>query len=128
MCIRDRYQRRVHGYNKLQQNKKVRKRKKMVCDKCEKKLGKLANPDAWKDGARNTTGGKDGGRKVGANMILERKKNISFDPIGMTKCLNCKQQIQKDYKYCQKCAYKKGLCQMCGVQVLDIKPYRQKIV
>lgn len=37
----------------------------MVCDKCEKKLDKLVTPDSWKEGSRNTTGGKDGGRKVG---------------------------------------------------------------
>ena len=42
----------------------------MVCDKCEKKLDKGSNPDVWKDGARNTLGGKDGGRKVGGNMML----------------------------------------------------------
>ena len=45
----------------------------MVCEKCEKKLAKLITPDTWKDGARNTTGGKDGGRKVGVNMILYNK-------------------------------------------------------
>ncbi|RWS10852.1 Small RNA 2' [Dinothrombium tinctorium] len=30
----------------------------MVCEKCEKKLGKVITPDSWKDGARNTTGPK----------------------------------------------------------------------
>lgn len=100
----------------------------MVCDKCEIKLAKQVNPDAWKEGARNTTGGKDGGRKVGVNMLLEKKKHTTFDPFGETKCLQCKQRIEKNYKYCQKCAYKKGICSMCGVQILDTKPYRQKIV
>jgi len=42
----------------------------MVCTKCEKKLSKVSCPDVWKDGARNTTGGSDGGRKVGGNMLL----------------------------------------------------------
>ncbi|CAO2604470.1 hypothetical protein LEMLEM_LOCUS12093 [Lemmus lemmus] len=28
----------------------------MVCEKCEKKLGRVITPDTWKDGARNTTG------------------------------------------------------------------------
>ena len=27
----------------------------MVCEKCEKKLGRVITPDKWKDGARNTT-------------------------------------------------------------------------
>jgi len=49
----------------------------MVCDKCEKKLGKVITPDPWKSGARNTTEG--GGRKViiihkiliSVNLLLE---------------------------------------------------------
>jgi hypothetical protein len=45
----------------------------MVCEKCEAKLSKLIVPDKWKDGARNTTGGKDGGRQIGSNKILEKK-------------------------------------------------------
>lgn len=27
--------------------------------------------------------------------------------------------------YCGKCAYKKGLCQMCGKKIIDVKIYRQ---
>lgn len=30
----------------------------MVCEKCQKKLGKVITPDPWKAGARNTTGKK----------------------------------------------------------------------
>ena len=33
----------------------------MVCKDCEKKLSKVIVPDKWKDGARNVTGGTDGG-------------------------------------------------------------------
>lgn len=36
----------------------------------EKKLAKLAAPDTWKDGARNVSGGKDGGRMIGENKAL----------------------------------------------------------
>lgn len=46
----------------------------MVCLKCQKKLDKLITPDSWKDGSRNITGGSDGGRKIGVNMLLEKKK------------------------------------------------------
>ncbi len=45
----------------------------MVCDKCEKKLTKVIVPDKWKDGARNTVGGKDGGQKIAQNMKLKKK-------------------------------------------------------
>ncbi len=41
----------------------------------EKKLDKIACPDVWKDGSRNTSG-KDGGRTIGGNKLLE-KKNCS---------------------------------------------------
>lgn len=74
----------------------------MVCDKCEKKLNKSVNPDTWKEGARNTTGGKDGGRKVGANMLLYKKSKPGFTPLGGGKntCKTCKKQIEKEHKYC----------------------------
>lgn len=49
----------------------------MVCDKCEEKLSKLAVPDKWTDGARNTVGGKDGGRRVGGNKLLEKRGRAS---------------------------------------------------
>ncbi|KAL4455051.1 hypothetical protein ABPG74_006433 [Tetrahymena malaccensis] len=97
----------------------------MVCDKCEKKLEKLATPDTWKDGAKN--GGKEGGRKVGQNMLLSSKAKVGFDPFG-NKCKLCKQKVPKSDQYCQGCAYKKGLCKMCGVKVLDTKFYRQSNV
>jgi cysteine-rich PDZ-binding protein len=48
----------------------------MVCDKCEEKLSKLIVPDKWTDGARNTTGGKDGGRAVG-NDRLDKKRRAN---------------------------------------------------
>lgn len=45
----------------------------MVCDRCEEKLSKLVVPDKWTEGARNTTGGKDGGRKIGGNKLLKKR-------------------------------------------------------
>lgn len=44
----------------------------MVCEKCEKKLGRVITPDPWKAGARNTV--ESGGRKVGENKALTSKK------------------------------------------------------
>lgn len=46
----------------------------MVCEKCEKKLGKVITPDPWKTGARNTT--ESGGRKVNENKVNLIKKNV----------------------------------------------------
>lgn len=51
----------------------------MVCEKCEKKLGKVITPDPWKTGARNTTEG--GGRKINENKALSSAKT-RFNPIG----------------------------------------------
>ncbi|MED6191752.1 hypothetical protein PIB30_003554 [Stylosanthes scabra] len=110
----------------------------MVCEKCEKKLGKVIVPDKWKEGASNTTEG--GGRKINENKLLSKKNR--WTPYGNTKCIICKQQVHQDAKYCHTCAYSKevhylnpvgccsfaGVCAMCGKQVLDTKFYKQSNV
>ncbi|XP_077407835.1 cysteine-rich PDZ-binding protein isoform X1 [Vanacampus margaritifer] len=81
----------------------------MVCEKCEKKLGRVITPDTWKDGARNTI--ESGGRKRNENKLLTSKK-ARFDPYsktGFAKCRICKSSVhQSGSHYCQGCAYKKG--------------------
>jgi len=97
----------------------------MVCEKCEKKLGKVITPDTWKAGARNTTEG--GGRKVGENKLLTAKKN-RFNPATtmFRECRICRTKVhQAGSHYCHQCAYKKGICAMCGVKILDTKSYCQ---
>ncbi|KAI4368214.1 hypothetical protein MLD38_016797 [Melastoma candidum] len=96
----------------------------MVCEKCEKKLSKVIVPDKWKEGASNTTEG--GGRKINENKLLSKKSR--WTPYGITKCTICKQQVHQDAKYCHTCAYTKGVCAMCGKQVLDTKLYKQSNV
>uniref|UniRef100_A0A3Q2P1W7 Cysteine-rich PDZ-binding protein n=1 Tax=Fundulus heteroclitus TaxID=8078 RepID=A0A3Q2P1W7_FUNHE len=80
----------------------------MVCEKCEKKLGRVITPDTWKDGARNTT--ESGGRKLNENKMLTSKK-ARFDPYsktGFAICRICKSSVhQAGSHYCQGCAYKK---------------------
>ncbi|RYQ93839.1 hypothetical protein Ahy_B09g100068 isoform B [Arachis hypogaea] len=51
-----------------------------------------------------------------------------WTPYGNTKCIICKQQVHQDAKYCHTCAYSKGVCAMCGKQVLDTKFYKQSNV
>ncbi|KAB1267217.1 Cysteine-rich PDZ-binding protein [Camelus dromedarius] len=62
---------------------------------------------------------KDGVRKI-------------FDPYGKNKfstCRICKSSVhQPGSHYCQGCAYKKGICAMCGKKVLDTKNYKQTSV
>lgn len=96
----------------------------MVCEKCEKKLGKVITPDPWKAGARNTTEG--GGRVINENKALTAKK-ARFTPYGkFAECRICRQKVhQVGSNYCQGCAYKKGICAMCGKKILETKNYRQ---
>lgn len=43
-----------------------------------------------------------------------------FDPLN-SRCKECKRSLHsQNVSYCQTCAYKKGLCSMCGVKILDI--------
>ncbi|XP_022716058.1 cysteine-rich PDZ-binding protein-like [Durio zibethinus] len=103
---------------------RAKQRTPMVCEKCQKKLSKVIVPDKWKEGASNTT--ESGGRKINENKLLSKKHR--WTPYGNTKCLICKQQVHQDAKYCHTCAYSKGVCAMCGKQVLDTKLYKQSNV
>lgn len=97
----------------------------MVCEKCQKKLGKVVTPDPWKSGARNTTEG--GGRAVNENKALTMKKN-RYNPYSKSfeKCRICKSSVhQAGSHYCQGCAYKKGICAMCGKKIINTTNYRQ---
>jgi len=111
----------------------------MVCEKCQKKLADcVGTPDPWKTGARNTT--ESGGRKIGENKALTASKKNRFSPYAgsstpgnvsgeFKKCRICKSSMyQAGSHYCQGCAYKKGICAMCGKKILDIKNYRQTAV
>lgn len=100
----------------------------MVCAKCEKKLGKVITPDPWKSGARNNTEG--GGRKIGENKALTSAKN-RYNPTttAFRMCRICRTKVhQPGSHYCQACAYKKGICAMCGIKLLSIKNYKQSSV
>ena len=99
---------------------------KMVCEKCQKKLGKVITPDPWKTGARNTTEG--GGRKVNENKLLTQHKN-RFSPYSsgkFKKCRVCKSLVhQKGAYFCQGCAFVKGICAMCGKRMVNTTNCRQ---
>ncbi|KAK9793486.1 hypothetical protein WJX73_002542 [Symbiochloris irregularis] len=92
----------------------------MVCTKCEKKLSKVICPDKWKDGSHNNTEG--GGRKVNENKLIGKSKR--WQPYA-AKCTVCKSALHQQATYCQSCAYSKGVCAMCGKQILDTTAYKQ---
>lgn len=73
----------------------------MVCDKCQKKLGKVITPDPWKSGARNTN--ESGGRKIGENKALTASR-ARFNPYTskFENCKICRQKVhQAGSNYCQ---------------------------
>lgn len=105
--------------------------RKMVCEKCQKKLDTIATPEPWKDGSRSSMPGQ---RKIGENKLLSKSAKKRFEPYGGTKastagsygstCRICKQQLHQTGHYCQPCASKKGICAMCGIKLLDTKGYK----
>ncbi|TXT11136.1 hypothetical protein VHUM_01887 [Vanrija humicola] len=93
----------------------------MVCKKCEKKTSVAGT---------SSGAGATGVRKIGENKLLSaRAKAAPYAKPGVSrsktnpygnKCIDCKQQVhQNNATRCQKCAYKKGLCAICGNIVLD---------
>eukprot|EP00002_Diphylleia_rotans_P025285 TRINITY_DN4997_c0_g5_i3.p1 TRINITY_DN4997_c0_g5~~TRINITY_DN4997_c0_g5_i3.p1 ORF type:complete len:103 (-),score=24.51 TRINITY_DN4997_c0_g5_i3:98-406(-) len=99
----------------------------MVCANCEKKLSKSVVPEVRKaaemakEGSTSKTG-ESAGRKVNPNMLLSKTKR--FTPYS-AKCKVCKCLLHQQGIYCLGCAYKAGLCSMCGVKILDTSLYKQ---
>ncbi|GAA5936623.1 hypothetical protein JCM1841_004630 [Sporobolomyces salmonicolor] len=124
----------------------------MVCAKCEKKLAKsssssLACSDVWRPAAGPSTSeaGRNATRKVGENKLLSSKARYSpYAPptavggkgkgvagVGgketatMGKCETCRSTVARaGAKFCQGCAYKKGICSMCAKPILDVRGYK----
>ncbi|RWW04914.1 hypothetical protein BHE74_00041615 [Ensete ventricosum] len=127
----------------------------MVCEKCEKKLAKVIVPDKWKEGASNTT--ESGGRKINENKLLSKKNRSLVSPSFLPSLLRFRygeetihQQrvviplispdlielqlpiaaLVVDMIFFISCegALARGVCAMCGKQVLDTKLYKQSNV
>ncbi|KDQ19690.1 hypothetical protein BOTBODRAFT_52011 [Botryobasidium botryosum FD-172 SS1] len=90
----------------------------MYSQNCPKqKVSKLAAPDPFQPSGST--------RKVGENKLLGRPGTSSkrFQPY-QGKCKDCKCTVtQNSAKYCHGCAYKKGICAICGKQILDTTGY-----
>ena len=95
----------------------------MVCAKCEAKLPRLAVQDKHKWAA----GGKPAGSSSSASSSGPMKKpagSSSGASIGKP-CRVCKSNVHlAGAHYCQGCAYKNGICAMCGTKVLDTSSYK----
>ena len=118
----------------------------MVCTKCmsyislrdlivcshflaagEKKLSKLAVPDKWKaEKEAAGPGGSPHGRVLAKNTLLS--KGQRYNPFSK-KCKLCQATVHlENAEYCQTCAYKGGICPMCGDKVVDTKSHRMSTV
>eukprot|EP00967_Tisochrysis_lutea_P006327 scaffold7496_cov38-Tisochrysis_lutea.AAC.3 len=87
----------------------------MVCDDCKGKLSVLSTPDPWKAGSSGPE------RRLNENKLL--RKGVRSNPYGNA-CKICKLKTQQNgATYCSICAYAKGICAICGKQVLDTSMY-----
>ncbi|RSH87705.1 uncharacterized protein EHS24_000221 [Apiotrichum porosum] len=100
----------------------------MVCKKCEKKTSTVATADPSRPAGAT--------RVIGENKLLTaRARAAPYAKPGQNKgkvntygnkCIDCKQSVQQNNATrCQKCAYKTGLCAICGNMVLNTKRYKQ---
>ena len=90
----------------------------MVCDDCTARLSVLSAPDPWKSGSTSASAV----RRVDENKAL--RKGIRSNPYGNS-CKVCKLRVQQNFAtYCTQCAYAKGICAICGKQVLDTSMYK----
>ncbi|TYZ61472.1 hypothetical protein PybrP1_004680 [[Pythium] brassicae (nom. inval.)] len=93
----------------------------MVCERCEEKLSKLVVPDKWSD-SKESGGSSGGGGKDGSRTRRLKKRAERVTPV-QRKCRLCKCDASRGAHYCNACAYKKGICSMCGRKVLDTKEF-----
>jgi len=93
----------------------------MVCEKCKAKLSPLNTAAVWKEGATNTI--EAGGTRA-KNTLLYHKRAKRDEPVGR-RCGICQSPLAfPAATYCHDCAFKKGICSICGRQVLDTTFYK----
>ncbi|KAJ5674535.1 uncharacterized protein N7477_004469 [Penicillium maclennaniae] len=104
----------------------------MVCAKCQKKLKstELATPgvkrknDMYYGSPSTTLGGSSaagaakgkstlGNTGIGKNKLLSAKAKNPYAAYASS-CETCKTKTEAGKKYCQRCAYQKNACPMCG--------------
>lgn len=92
----------------------------MVCDRCAANTAKLCTnaPTAPLSSADRTEE-----RKLGANMLLKARAKHRLNPISQH-CRVCEKSTLGGMHYCQKCAYSRGICSMCGRKILDTTFYK----
>ncbi|PLN81244.1 microtubule-associated protein CRIPT-domain-containing protein [Aspergillus taichungensis] len=104
----------------------------MVCSKCAKKLKstQLATPDVKRRsemyyGSSSSTNSTDkkgkstlGNTGIGKNKLLSSKAKNPYAAYASS-CSQCKTKTEQGRKYCQRCAYQKNACPMCGKSLAE---------
>ncbi|KAB8077070.1 PDZ-binding protein, partial [Aspergillus leporis] len=98
----------------------------MVCSKCQKKLKstELATPGVKRKsemyyGSPASSSGTDkskstlGNTGIGKSKLLSSKAKNPYAAYSSA-CEMCKTKTEQGKKYCQRCAYQKNACPMCG--------------
>ncbi|KAL3108542.1 hypothetical protein niasHT_015464 [Heterodera trifolii] len=94
----------------------------MVCEKCTKKLSKLATVHVEKSD-------QTAKRVTNENKLLSSKQKFKPASEEFKKCRICNKMTHHiSAYYCQDCSYQKGICPMCGRKQIETAKYRQKMV
>ncbi|CAO1617929.1 unnamed protein product [Sympodiomycopsis kandeliae] len=123
------------------------RRFKMVCAKCEKKLTKVAASDPFRNrdvsgslktkpsasiSSSSSSNSKSASASIGpTNKLLGNSNRFNpYKPSSSTstalgsggKCKICQAKVSlQGGTYCNSCAYKRGVCSICGKMLLDNK-------
>ncbi|KAJ5200608.1 PDZ-binding protein CRIPT [Penicillium cf. griseofulvum] len=115
----------------------------MVCSKCQKKLKatELATPgvknknDMYYGSPSSKLGGADKGKAkatlgatgIGKSKLLSAKAKNPYAAYASS-CDNCKVKTELGKKFCQRCAYQRNACAMCGKNLAGKSAKDQPIV
>ncbi|CAL5873215.1 uncharacterized protein PFLUO_LOCUS7484 [Penicillium psychrofluorescens] len=114
----------------------------MVCSKCQKKLKstELATPgvkrknEMYYGSPASTVGGAAKGNKttigstgVGKSKLLSSKAKNPYAAYSSS-CEFCKTKTEQGKKYCQRCAYQRNACAMCGKSLTGKSTKDQPVV
>lgn len=116
----------------------------MVCTKCQKKLKttELATPGVKRKSemyygspATSTSGGSSADRTkatlgntgIGKSKLLSSKAKNPYAAYASS-CEMCKTKTEQGKKYCQRCAYQKNACPMCGKSLAGKSSKDQPVV
>ena len=96
----------------------------MVCDSCQLKVGNKSSSsnEKWKEATRSSL------KVIGkTNKALNAKKVSSQYIPNESVCRICKSKVLLNMFYCNDCAYKKGICTMCGKKVMDTSMHKMSL-